>query len=169
MSTFTELQVSTAFRDTYGVSGMPGPLFLSVARALKVVLAADGKIHPAELNAYLETCRRYGASDDMLHELQGFEPSDTTLERCFAGIDPDAIPARALLYEVIRIAKMDADYDRSERAEVRHAAALLGIEDEWLDKITALVDAEGRVARAAPDAAGAAASARRLNSSTRHA
>jgi uncharacterized tellurite resistance protein B-like protein len=142
MSTFTELQTSAAFRDTYGVSGMPGPLFMAVARGLKVVLGADGRIHPAELNAYLETCRRYGASDEMLRELQEFDCGDTTLEQCFAGIDPDSIPARALLYDVVRIAKADADYARGESIAVRHAADLLGIDDEWLGKITALVDAE---------------------------
>jgi uncharacterized tellurite resistance protein B-like protein len=142
MSTFTELHASVAFRDTYGVSGMSGPLFMAVARGLKVVLGADGRIHPAELNAYLETCRRYGASDAMLRELQAFDPGDMTVEQCFAGIDPDSIPARALLYDVVRIAKADADYARDERAAVRHAADLLGIEDEWLEKITALVDAE---------------------------
>jgi uncharacterized tellurite resistance protein B-like protein len=142
MSTFTELQFSAAFRDTYGVSGMPGPLFMAVARGLKVVLAADGRVHPAELNAYLETCRRYGASDAMLRDLQEFEPGTMTIEQCFAGIDPDSIPARALLYDVVRIAKADADYAGGERAAAQHAAELLGIDDEWLEKITALVDAE---------------------------
>jgi uncharacterized tellurite resistance protein B-like protein len=142
MSTFTELHTSAAFRDTYGVSGMPGPLFMAVARGLKVVLASDGRIHPAELNAYLDTCRRYGASDAMVRELQAFDPSDTTLEQCFAGIDPDSVPARALLYDVVRIAKADADFARGESVAVRHAADLLGIDDEWLEKITALVDAE---------------------------
>jgi uncharacterized tellurite resistance protein B-like protein len=142
MRTFTELQTSTAFRDTYGVSGMPAPLFMAVARGLKVVLAADGRIHPAELNSYLEICRRYGATDDMLRELQAFDPTGVTVEHCFAGVDADTIPARALLYDVIRVAKADADYDRSESAAVRHAAELLGIDDEWLEKITALVDAE---------------------------
>ena len=142
MSTFTELYASGAFRDTYGVSGMPGPLFMSVARGLKVVLAADGRIHPAELNAYLETCRRYGAADAMLDELKAFEPGTMTVEQCFAGIEPDSIPVRALLYDVVRIAKADADYAGGERAAVRHAAELLGIDDEWLEKITALVDAE---------------------------
>jgi uncharacterized tellurite resistance protein B-like protein len=121
---------------------MPGPLFMAVARGLKVVLAADGKLHPAELNGYLETCRRYGASDAMLRELQEFDPRSMTVEQCFAGIDPDSIPARALLYDVVRIAKADADYARGERAAVRHAADLLDLDDEWLDKITALVDTE---------------------------
>jgi uncharacterized tellurite resistance protein B-like protein len=142
MSTFTELHASIAFRDTYGVSGMPGPLFMAVARGLKVVLAADGQIHPAELNAYLDSCRRYGASDAMLRELQAFDTASVTVEQCFAGIDPDSIPARALLYDVVRIAKADADYARGERAAVRRAADLLDIDDEWLEKITALVDAE---------------------------
>lgn len=142
MSTFTELQFSVAFRDTYGVSGMPGPLFVAVARGLKVVLAADGRIHPAELNAYLATCRKYGASDEMLRELQAFDPTGVTIDECFAGIDADTIPARALLYDVIRIAKADADYARGESAAVRRAAELLGIDDEWLEKIDALVDAE---------------------------
>jgi uncharacterized tellurite resistance protein B-like protein len=142
MSTFTELHTSPTLRDTYGVSGMPGPLFASVARGLKVLLAADGNIHPAELNSYLETCRRYGASDDMLHELQVFDPRDVSFQECFAGVDPMLIPTRALLYDVVRIAKADGDFHRAESAAVRTAAHLLGVDDEWLAKIVALVDAE---------------------------
>lgn len=142
MSTFTELHGSPALRDTYGVSGMRAPLFRAVARGLKVLLAADGRIHPAELNAYLETCRRYGADDAMIAELQAFDAAATTFDECFAGIEPDTIPARALLYDVIRICKADADFAGTERAAVRHAADVLGVEPDWMGKITALVDAE---------------------------
>ena len=146
MSTFVELQTSPALRDTYGVSGMPGPMFVSIARGLKVLLAADGVIHPAELNMYLETCRRYGAADGMLQELQAFDPKGVTFEECFAGIDTMLIPTRALLYDVIRISKADQDYPESERAAVAQAAHLLGVDDDWVDKITALVDAENALA-----------------------
>ena len=142
MSTFTELHASPVLRDTYGVSGMPGPLFASVARGLKVLLAADGAIHPAELNMYLETCRRYGAGETMLRELQEFDPREATLDDCFADIDPMLIPARALLYDVIRIAKADGDYARGERTAVTIAAHLLGVDEDWVEKVTALVDAE---------------------------
>ena len=142
MSTFTELHSSSVLRDTYGVSGMPAPLFVSVARGLKILLAADGTIHPAELNSYLETCKRYGASDAMLRDLQEFDTHDVTLDTCFADIDPMLIPARALLYDVIRIAKADGDYARGERTAVTIAANLLGVDEDWVEKITALVDAE---------------------------
>lgn len=145
MSTFTELHTSAVLRDTYGVSGMPGPLFLSVARGLKVLLGADGAIHPAELNAYLETCKRYGASDEQLRELQGFDTHESSLDECFAGIDPIMIPTRALLYDVIKIAKADGDYARGERAAVTVAAKLLGIDEDWIERITALIDAEAAI------------------------
>lgn len=147
MSTFTELLGGAGLRDTYTVSGMRAPLFLSVAKALKILLAADGQIHPAELNAYLAVCRKYGASDDVLHELRDFDPSETTLEDCFSGVDPDSIPTRALLHDAIRIAKADGDYDRGERAAVHSAAEMLGIGDEWLANITALVDAEEAISQ----------------------
>ena len=142
MSTFTELHTSPTLRDTYGVSGMPGPLFMSVARGLKVLLAADGHIHPAELNMYLETCRRYGSTESMVRELQAFDPHGVTFEDCFAGVDPIAIPTRALLYDVIRISKADEDYAAEERDAVNKAAHLLGIDEDWVEKIVALVDAE---------------------------
>lgn len=146
MSTFTELQTSPALRDTYGVSGMPGPLFVAVARGLKVLLAADGTIHPAELNCYLETCRRYGADDAMLRGLQEFDPHETSFGECFAGVDPMLIPSRALLYDVIRIAKADGDFAQGERSAVVTAARVLGVGDEWVEKISALVDAETALA-----------------------
>jgi uncharacterized tellurite resistance protein B-like protein len=142
MSTFTELVGTSALRETLGVSGIPAPLFVCVARALKVVLAADGEIHGGEMNAYLESCRRFGAPDELLRELRTFDPSTTTVDECFEGVDPDSIPARSLLYEAIRIAKADGVYGDSERRAVRRAAELLGIDDEWLVNITALVDAE---------------------------
>jgi uncharacterized tellurite resistance protein B-like protein len=142
MSTFTELIGSHGLRETLGVSGIPAPTFISIARALKCVLAADGEVHGAELNAYLETCRRFGATDDMLDELRQFNPAGTTVEMCFGGMDPDSIPARTLLYEAIRIAKADGTYADEERAAVKRAANLLGIDEDWLTNITALADAE---------------------------
>lgn len=142
MSTFTELVSSSGLRETMGVSGIPAPIFLSIARALKCVLAADGVVDGGELNAYLETCRRFGAPDEMLEELRRFDPSDTRVEACFQGMDPDSIPARTLLYEAIRIAKADGKYADAERATVKRAAEVLGIDDDWLANITALADAE---------------------------
>ncbi|MCI0433258.1 MAG: TerB family tellurite resistance protein [Gemmatimonadetes bacterium] len=142
MITFTELVTSEAVRDPEHVSGVPRPLFHSIACALKCVLAADGEVNGAELNTYLETCRRFGAPDDMLQELRAFDPSCTTLEACFRDVDPDSIPARSLLYDAIRIAKADGSYDRAERAAVMKAAELLGLDDEWVEQITALIDAE---------------------------
>ena len=142
MNTFTELVTGSGLRETFGVSGIPAPMFRTIACALKCVLAADGAIHAAELNAYLEVCRRYGAPDDMLEDLRQFDPAKTTLDTCLAGLDPDAFPARALLYETIRIAKADGDYARTERQAIKHAAELLRIDDEWLVNIEALADAE---------------------------
>lgn len=142
MITYTELVGSHVPRETERVSGIPGQLFLQIARALKVVLAADGEVNGAELNVYLDTCRRFGAPNSMLDELRDFDPTCTTLEECFGALDADSIPARSLLYDAIRIAKADGSYDRSERAAVTRAAELLGLEDEWVEKITALVDAE---------------------------
>jgi len=142
MTMFTELVCGTGVRDTLGVSGIPGPLFVQIARALKVVLAADGELHPAEINEYLETCRRYGAPDDLLAELREFDPTSTTVDKCFAGIAPESVPYKALLYDAIRIAKADGSYSRNERAAVHNAARLLGIDDDGVMDITALVDAE---------------------------
>jgi uncharacterized tellurite resistance protein B-like protein len=145
MNTFTELVGSHALRDTLGVSGIPAPVFRSVARALKVVLASDGAIHPAEMNEYLEVCRRYGATEAMLEELENFEPAGCTVEECFADIDPDSIPVRALLYDAIRIAKADGSFDKKEKETVRRAAEVLEIDDDTLANITALADAEAAV------------------------
>lgn len=142
MTMHTELVTGSGLRDTLGVSGIPGPLFERIARALKVVLAADGQLHPAEINAYLDTCRSYGAPDAMLGELRAFDPSGVTLESCFEGVAPDSIPVRALLYDAVRIAKADGSFAKNERAAVRRAADTLGIDQDEMMHIVALVDAE---------------------------
>lgn len=142
MSTFTELVGSSSLRDTLGVSGIPAPIFVRIARALKVVLAADGEIHPAELNEYLATCRQFGAPDDMLEELRQLDPAGTSLEECFEGMEPDSIPGRTLLYEVIKIATADAEYASAEQAAVTRAAELLGIDADTCAHLVALVEAE---------------------------
>src|SRR5262245_52033454 len=146
MPTFTELHTSPILRATTAVGGMPAPTCSSIAPGPKLLLAAVGRIHPAEINTYLETCRRYGAHESMLRELQAFDPHGVTFEECFAGVDPMLIPTRALLYDVIRISKADEDYAKAEQDAVAKAAHLLGVDDDWVEKITALVDAENSLA-----------------------
>jgi hypothetical protein len=50
------------------------------------------------------------------------------------------------LYDVIRILKADGEYHEAERAAVHRAAQMLDIDEDWIEKISALVDAENSLA-----------------------
>jgi uncharacterized tellurite resistance protein B-like protein len=133
---------SAALSETHGVPEMPREAFMSVAKAFKIVLAADGELHPKELAAFRDTCRTYGATDDVLGELEAFDPTGVSVEQAFGGMDLSRIPARGLLYDVIKAAQADGDYASAERAAVESAARLLGIDADVLAQLTALVEEE---------------------------
>jgi tellurite resistance protein len=133
---------SSALRETHGVPEMPREAFMSVAKAFKVVLAADGELHPKELAAYRDTCRTYGATDDVLRELDAFDPTDVSVEQAFGGMQLSQVPVRGLLYDVIKAAQADGDYASAERGAVETAARVLGVGSDVLAQITALVDEE---------------------------
>ena len=136
---------SSALSETHGVPEMPRQAFMAVAKAFKVVLAADGELHPKELAAYRDTCRTYGATDDVLRELDAFDPTDVSVEQAFGGMALSQIPVRGLLYDVIKAAQADGDYASAERGAVETAARVLGVGPDVLAELTSLIDDENHL------------------------
>lgn len=143
MFTETEtLVASPGLKQTHGIPQMPGEAFMSVAKAFKIILAADGTIAPAEHDAYVDTCKTYGATESMLAELESFDPYSTTLESALSGIDKSKVPVRGLLYDAVKVACADGRLADAEDAAVQKAARLLGIDRSVVDAIVAIVRME---------------------------
>jgi tellurite resistance protein len=136
---------SAGLKHAHGVAEMPSDVFMAVAKAFKVVLAADGTISPPEHDAYVETCKNYGASESMMGELEAFDPFSTTLEKLLGSVDKAKIPARGLLYDSVRVASADGDFAKAEDIAVHKAAKLLGLDDAVVDSIIAIVKMEEAV------------------------
>jgi tellurite resistance protein len=148
MSTIeTELILSAGIRERHGLPGTPRQFFDVFARALKILAAADGEVHPAEMDAYLDTLRLFGADEVMIATYRDFDPASTTIAEVFQGIDTSIIPGRGLLYDAIRIAQADGDYSGEESAAVLDAARILGIDAETVGIIVALAEAEAALKR----------------------
>jgi uncharacterized tellurite resistance protein B-like protein len=133
---------SAALSETHGLPEMPRDAFMAVAKAFKVVLAADGVLHPKELQAYRDACRTYGATDELLQELEAFDPMGASIAQVFDGMDLSRIPARGRLYDVIKAARADGDDAVAEQTAVREAARVLGVSDDVVDLLRGLVDEE---------------------------
>jgi tellurite resistance protein len=145
MSNTSTTVKSAGLKQAHGVEQMPADVFMAVAKAFKLVLAADGTISPPEHDAYVETCRNYGATEAMLGELEAFDPFSTTLEKLLGSIDKSKVPARGLLYDSVRVASADGDFAKAEDEAVHKAAKLLGIDNTVVDSIIAIVKMEEAV------------------------
>jgi uncharacterized tellurite resistance protein B-like protein len=136
---------STALREAHGVDEISAADFLTISKVAKIAIAADGEIHPAELKAYLEVARSYGATDEMIDELREFDPTSMTIEEVLGPVDSNQFPTRGLLYDVIKIAKADGDFATEERDAVRTAAELLLLDEAVVNQIVAQVELEEAV------------------------
>jgi tellurite resistance protein len=109
------------------------------ARALMIIIGADGRISDPEKQAFLELARLLGATDAMIAELRGFDYLHERLEDYLEPADPPV--ARRLLYDAITIAHADG-YADAERDAARRAAEILRVDASALTAIEALVEME---------------------------
>ena len=109
------------------------------ARALMIIIGADGRISDPEKQAFLELARLLGATDGLIAELRGFDYLHERLEDYLDATDQTS--ARRLLYDAISIAHADG-YAEAEREAARQAAKILAVDASALTAIEALVEME---------------------------
>lgn len=129
-------------RERYGtipsqVSNAPDGRF---AKALLIVIGADGEISDAEMDAFLGTARMMGMPETLLKDLQSFDWKNTKLEEQLRGLD-DPASARRLLYDCIMVASADG-YSSPEQDAVRRAAKILKVDDAMASAIEGMVRQE---------------------------
>lgn len=134
--------------DTYGyarTARFDEPLLIRVVKAMMICAGADG-LSPAELEYSLAVAICYGASPEALEELRRFDFEHAKLEDYLK--NDDRVPKRALLYDAIRVSHADGVYAEAERAAVRDAADLLGIDEPSVIALEGMVELEAALRKA---------------------
>ena len=128
-------------RERYGsVVGQPAPeRALRLAKAIKLIIAADGEVSEGELSAFADLATMFGATE-LISQQVAFDPRSTTLKDCLQGLDNDAL-ARRMIYDAIKISSV-VGYAAQEREAVSRAAQIMGIDGATVTLIEGLVEAE---------------------------
>jgi tellurite resistance protein len=131
-----------ASRTRYGsVLGQPTlDRNLRFGKAIKVIVAADGKVSDAEMDAFLDMAALFGLSDGQMSEFVEFDPKSTKLEDCLKGFGDDAF-ARRMIYDAIKISSADG-YAAEEREAVRKAAQIMGVDLAHVATLEGIVETE---------------------------
>ena len=137
---------TTAVKSRYGRLPKNDAQVLAYAKAVKIIIAADGSVPDAERKAMKKGLTRLGATDEVLAEFDKFDPAKAKLEDVIGGMRKNGFRARALLRDAIEISRADGHYAAEERAAAAKAAELLGVDRAVLHQIEALVELEHAVA-----------------------
>jgi tellurite resistance protein len=136
-----------AVKSRYGRLPKSDQQVLAYAKAVKIIVGADGQIPDAEKKAMRKGLEQLGASQDIVQQMESFDHTSAKLEDVLGGIKKGGLRARALLRDAIDISRADGHYAAEERAAAVKAAKILGIDDVTLHAIEALVEMEHGVNR----------------------
>jgi tellurite resistance protein len=111
-------------------------------KALKIIIAADGSIAPAEAAAFAKGMARLGVDDATRKDVDAFNPKGGKLEDVVPGIKRGGLRARMLVRDAVELSRADGTYAAEEKAAVARAAQLVGVEAATVGAIEALVELE---------------------------
>jgi len=142
------VKVSDFGRELYGVSEAPRQTWINYGKALLTIAGADGTVSPAEYNWVIERQRKYGAPEDIFAEYENFDHQSANFDELLADVRVDVETwnaARHLIYHAIQMCGADGTYAEAERSRVVRAARALGVPDDVVLALHALVDMEKAV------------------------
>ncbi|MCG8424265.1 MAG: TerB family tellurite resistance protein [Proteobacteria bacterium] len=137
---------ASAVKSRYGRLPKTDDQTLNYAKAVKLIVGADGKIPAAEAQALRKGLGRLGATQDLIDEVDKFDHTSAKLEDLLGSMTKGGVRARMLLRDAIEISRADGHYADEERAAAARAAQLLGVDASTLKSIEALVEMEHAVA-----------------------
>lgn len=142
------LKVSDFGRSQYGMSGAPRQAILNYGKVLLAIAGADGTVSPKEYDWLIEHQRKFGAPDDVIAEYAKFDHQSADLKALLADISVDVAtwnPAPHLIYHAIQMCSADGHYAEAERSKVVRAAQILGVPDDIVLTLHALIQMEKAV------------------------
>lgn len=137
--TATTHQIRERFGDPalFGLNAPPSADFLVQAGKLVLAIAgADGQVSPQERQATIESAKFWGATNKQAEEIGSFNPSKVKIESLVT--DATRKLAAMLLYDGIRIARIDGFHEK-ERIATQKAAKALGLDAGIVPAIESLL------------------------------
>ncbi|MDR3036024.1 MAG: hypothetical protein LBV78_23520 [Kitasatospora sp.] len=148
MDTAQMVPMSELCQDLYGLSAATEEAFLNYGKALLVIAGADGEVSAPEFDWLVEHQRRMGAPESVIDQYREFDFRNADLRDLLPAIRTDVDTWQAaphLVYHAIQMSGADGVYAEAERAQVVRAARLLGVADDIVLSLHALVDMERAV------------------------
>ncbi len=118
---------------------------LRYLKALKLVIGADGEIADEEWLALEKFMQKHNVSQQLVSLVSDFDVTQSSLEQVLPDYQADSPRARSLLRDAIEIARADGTYAPEENAAVLQAARWLGVANETVFALEALVEMESGV------------------------
>ncbi len=142
------LKASDLGRELYGISEGPRQAWINYGKVLLAIAGADGRVSPAEYNWLIELQRKFGAPEDIAAEYENFDYQSADFDELLADITVDVEtwnPAPHLIYHAIQMCGAEGTYAEAERSKVIRAARALGVPDDVVLTLHALIDMEKAV------------------------
>lgn len=144
----TEHLISEYFGDpaAYGMRfPLPRTFFVEASKLVLAIVGADGKVSSAERAAWEASARFWGIREEELEESGELDLKDAPIDRlCTPQL---RAAAGLLLYDAVRIARVDGFHDR-ERQLTAKAARALGLEASIVPAVEGLVSVSDVVMQA---------------------
>jgi hypothetical protein len=144
------VDVSDFARTEYGLSAATQNAMLHYGHALMAIAATDGKVSPNKLGWLTSHQRKFGAPDEVITQYHAFDPRGADLNALLADSMTD-VPtwnaAPSIIYHAIQMCSADGTYAAKERTSVQRAAKTLGVPDDVVLTLHALVEMETATAQ----------------------
>ncbi len=119
---------------------------LRYLKGLKYIIGADGEIADEEWDALVRWMNRHKVPQELLKAISDFDITTvTSLKDILPNYQQDSARARSLIRDAIEIARADGVFAQEENDAVRFAAEILGVSNETVASLEALVEMEGAV------------------------
>jgi uncharacterized tellurite resistance protein B-like protein len=130
-------------REMWGFpAGVPEDERLDYLRAIMACARGDGVLHPGERDWVIGYGAACGAYQSTVNALERYEADEDVLDILERNMPSAQSWARVALFDAIRAAAADHDYDDDEKRAIRRVAARLGIDDRIVTALEAVYLAE---------------------------
>ncbi|MFG2111880.1 hypothetical protein ACGFRB_04455 [Streptomyces sp. NPDC048718] len=143
-----QVPMSDLCQMLYGLSAATPEAFLNYGKVLMVIAGSDGELSEPEFDWLMKHQELMGAPREVLDLYRDFDYRDADIEELLPAIRTDVDTWRAaphLVYHAIQMCGADGVYAAAERAQVMRAARLMGVPDDIVLALHALVDMERAV------------------------